>query len=63
MSFTFTRHTVKHRAAILTKKQLLHVTLVAGTTRDPERNQLILSMSHALGHASKPLLGMLFKFR
>ena len=49
MSFTFTRHTVKHLAAILTPKQFRHVVLVAGTTRDPERNQLILSMSFALG--------------
>lgn len=49
MSFVVCRHTVSKRAAVLTSKQFRHTMLVAGTTRDPERNQLILSLSHGLG--------------
>jgi integrase len=49
MSYAMIRHTVKKRAPVLSKQQFHHALKVASITRDPERNQLILCMSHALG--------------
>lgn len=43
------RHTVQKRARILTRAEFNHVFKVASLTRDPERNQLLLCLSHALG--------------
>lgn len=43
------RHTVKKRARILTKAEFRHALKVAGITREPARNQLLLCLSHALG--------------
>lgn len=43
------RHTVQRRARVLTHAEFLHVLKVAELTRDPERNHLVLCLSHALG--------------
>lgn len=43
------RHSAKKRARILTKSEFRHALKVAGITSQPERNQLLLCLSHALG--------------
>ena len=43
------RHTAEKRARILTKAEFKHALRVASATREPERNQLLLCLSHALG--------------
>lgn len=43
------RHTVQKRARILTRGELKHVLNIATLTRDPERNQLLIALTHALG--------------
>lgn len=40
---------VQKRARILDKRELKHVLEIATLTREPERNQLVLLLSHALG--------------
>lgn len=43
------RHTAKKRARILSKQEFRHALTVAGATTQPERNRLLLCLSHALG--------------
>lgn len=43
------RSNVQKRARILTRAELNHVIKIAGLTRDPERNRLLLYLTHALG--------------
>lgn len=42
------RHTAQKRARILSKSEFRHALKVASATSDPERNQLLLCLSHAL---------------
>lgn len=49
MAVHYSRPTEVKRAAILTRAQFRHVLKVASITREPERNQLIICLSHALG--------------
>ncbi len=42
------RHSAQKRARILSKSEFRHALKVASVTSDPERNQLLLCLSHAL---------------
>lgn len=42
------RHSAQKRARILSKSEFRHALRVASATADPERNQLLLCLSHAL---------------
>ena len=42
------RHSAQKRARILSKSEFRHTLRVASATADPERNQLLLCLSHAL---------------
>ena len=42
------RHSAQKRARILSKSEFRHALRVASATVDPERNQLLLCLSHAL---------------
>ena len=43
------RHAVKKRARILTPKEFTHVLDVATLTREPERNQVLICLTHSCG--------------